>query len=174
MGKYTKQVWISSPPEDVVDAIDTPDTWRIIVPSMQDAETIEKEEGGYRLEFTYKLGGIKIKRAIETNGSEKADDEEEAWNDPDAPEQRTFDLSGMITGRYSFEISKQGTGTRVKFDTQYKFSNRVLDRITRQFASQYLTRQFDSLLANLKHYIEMEDADLESGVIEPQGEFAEA
>lgn len=153
MGKYTKQTWISASPEDVTDAIDTPDTWRIIVPSMQDAEVTERDGEGYRLDFTYKLGGIRIKRAIETTEAE-------------FETQRAFELTGMMTGWYRFDIEEQGVGTRVKFDTQYNFSNRVLDRISRQFASQYVSRQFDSLLENLKHYLEMEKADIEPESIE--------
>lgn len=155
MGKYTKQVWISAQPEDVIDAIDTPDTWRVIVPSMQDAEATELESGGYRLDFSYKLGGIRLKRAIETT-------------DSDSDTQRVFGLNGPITGTYTFDITEQGTGTRVKFDTRYAFSSRVLDRISRQFASQYVTRQFDAMLENLKHYIEMEDTEIETGPIEAE------
>ena len=30
MKKYPKESWISAPPEDVLDAVDTPDTWNII------------------------------------------------------------------------------------------------------------------------------------------------
>lgn len=153
MGKYRKQVWINAPPEDVSAAIDTADTWRVIVPSMQDAEITETDEGGYRIGFVYKIAGIKSKRSIETAEAE-------------LDTQRAFDLSGMITGTYTFDMTKQGTGTRVKFDTEYTFSNRVLDRLTRQFANQYITRQFDSLLNNLKHYVEMEDADVEPETIE--------
>lgn len=153
MGKYRKQVWINAPPEDVSAAIDTTDTWRVIVPSMQDAEITETDEGGYRIGFVYKIAGIKSKRSIETAEAE-------------LDTQRAFDLSGMITGTYTFDMTKQGTGTRVKFDTEYTFSNRVLDRLTRQFANQYITRQFDSLLNNLKHYVEMEDADVEPETIE--------
>ena len=77
-----------------------------------------------------------------------------------------FELTGQITGAYTFDITEQGMGTRVKFDTQYAFSNRVLDRITRQFANHYVTRQFDSMLGNLKHYVEMENAEIETGAIE--------
>lgn len=153
MGKYTKQIWISAPPEQVFEAIDTPDTWRVIVPSMQDAEATELEDGGYRLHFTYKLGGVRLKRAIETSEAE-------------SDTQRVFELTGQITGIYRFDIQTQGVGARVKFDTQYAFSNRLLNRITRQFANQYITRQFDSMLGNLKHYVEMEDAEIETGLIE--------
>jgi len=153
MGKYVKQIWISAPREDVIDAIKTPDTWRVIVPSMQDAEVTEADDDGYRLDFTYKLGGVRIKRAIET-GEAEADDQ---W---------IFELTGMITGTYTFDISEQGTGTRVKFDAQYNVSNRVLERITRRFANRYVTRQLDSLLSNLKHYLEMEKAEIEPGPIE--------
>jgi len=153
MGKYAKQVWISAPPEDVVEAIDTPDTWRIIVPSMQDAEEIELDDGGFRLAFTYKLAGIRTDRAIETSGSGPAAD--------GSGTQHVFDLSGSVTGSYTFDVSEQGVGTRVKFDTQYNFSNRVLDRVTRRFLNQYVTRQFDSLLMNLKDYLEMEKDGIE-------------
>lgn len=153
MGKYTKQVWISALPENVVDAIDTPKTWRVIVPSMQNAEVSEADDGGYRLDYTYKLGGVRFERTL---------DAVEAESDT----QRVFEVKGPITGAYTFEITGQGTGTHVKFDTLYAFSSRVLDRITRQFASQYLTRQFDSMLGNLKHYLEMEGAEIEPGPIE--------
>ncbi len=153
MGKYRKQVWINAPPEDVTAAIDAPDTWRVIVPSMQDADVTETGDGGYRIDFIYKLAGIRSKRSIETAEAE-------------LDTQRAFDLSGMITGTYLFDITEQGTGSRVKFDTEYTFSSRVLDRLTRQFANQYITRQFDSFLGNLKHYVEMEGADVEPETIE--------
>ncbi len=155
MGKYTKQVWFSVPHEDVIEAIDSPDTWRVISPGMQDAEATELDDGGYRLDFTYKLAGIRLQRAIETTEDE-------------TDTQRVFELKGAITGSYIFEITEQGTGTRVKFDAQYAFSNRVLERLTRQFANWYLTRQLDSLLSNLKHYVEMEGADIEPETLAPQ------
>ncbi len=148
MGKYTRQVWIVASPEDVRAAIDTPETWQIIVPGMQDAEITRTEGGGYRIDYTYKLAGIRGKRSIETVTAE-------------LETQRLFDLDGTLSGTYTFDITEQGAGTRVKFDTEYQFSSRILDRITRQFANQYVTRQFDSLLGNLKHYVEMEDADIE-------------
>lgn len=154
MGKYAKQIWISATPEDVIDAIDTPDTWRVITPSMQNAEAVQRDGGGYRLEYAYKLAGVRIDRAMEMRTGSGAGS------------QRIFELSGPITGTYTFDIEEQGTGTRIKFDAEYTLSNRVLNRITRRFADQYLTRQFDSLLGNLKHAVEMEGVAIAPGSME--------
>ena len=144
MQKYAKQIWISAPPEDVLDAVDTPDTWNIIVPSMRDAEVTERDGRGYRLEFGYSLAGVRVKRTLETKATE-------------SNSQRAFEFSGAMSGSYRFDITEQGVGTRVKLDVEYAFSSRVLDRLSRQFASQYVTRQFDSMLGNLKHYVEMDE-----------------
>ena len=155
MGKYAKQIWISAAPEAVVDAIDTPDTWRVITPSMRNAEVLRRDGDGegYRLEYAYKLAGVRIDRAIEMRAGS------------DSESRRVFELSGPITGTYTFDIEKQGTGTRVRFDAEYTLSNRVIDRVTRRFADQYLARQFDSLLGNLKHAVEME-VEMAPGPIE--------
>ncbi len=80
--------------------------------------------------------------------------------------QRVFELIGPITETHTFDIEAQGTGTRVKFDTQYDFSNRLLDWITRQIAGEYDTRQFDLMLGILKHHIEMKEVEIEPGAIE--------
>jgi carbon monoxide dehydrogenase subunit G len=154
MGKYAKQIWISAAPGDVIDAIDTPDTWRVITPSMQNAEVVQRDGSGYRLEYAYKLAGVRIDRAIEMR------------TDSDSESRRVFELSGPITGAYTFEIEKQGTGTRVRFDAEYTLSTRVIDRVTRRFADQYLARQFDSLLGNLKHAVEMDEVEMAPGPIE--------
>lgn len=103
---------------------------------MQDAETTESDDGGFRLAFTYKIAGIRTNRAVETSGSGPETD--------GSGTQHVFDLSGSMTGSYTFNVSEQRAGTRVKFDTQYSFSNRVLDRVTRRFANQYVTRHRDS------------------------------
>ena len=150
MEKYAKQIWISAPPEDVIEAIETPDTWRVIVPSMRDAEVTETDGDGYRLEFGYNLAGVRVKRALETKSA-------------DSESQRAFEFSGAMSGSYLFDIAEQGVGTRVKLDVEYAFSSRVLDRLSRQFASQYVTRQFDSMLGHLKHYVEMDEPVIELG-----------
>lgn len=146
MQKYTKQIWISAPPDIVYDTLATPETWARIMPGIINPTVDDRGNGAYRLEFTYKLAGIRTNRAIETTEHER-------------PTTLVFELTGGMQGRYSFDISEQGTGTRLKFDAQYQFSNAVLDLVLRRFAVRYNNRQFDNLLANLKDTVEMKKAE---------------
>lgn len=148
MATFKKQVWINAPPEEVFETVADPDTASQIMPGVIDAEA-EKEEGdGYRLEFTYKLAGIKVKRTIETVEYEPS-------------ERLVFELSGGITGTSKYAFSAQGTGTKVEFVAEYRLPNRVLDRLVRRFAVRYHDRQFDNMLDNLKDLIEMRQEQTE-------------
>lgn len=147
MQKFAKQIWISAPPDLVFETLVTPDTWSRIMPGIIDPTPEDLDEPRYRLEFTYKLLGVRTNRALELVEVEPGT-------------QLVFDLSGGMQGSYTFDITEQGTGTRLRFDAQYQLSNAVLDRVLRRFAVRYNNRQFDALLANLKDYVELRKTEI--------------
>lgn len=141
MQRYRKQTWINAPPEAVFETLAKPDVWHLIIPSITEREIEETREEGYRVSYTYKLTGVKINGTLETVAYEP-------------PEQLVVAITGGMRGQFIFALESQGTGTRVSFEAEYEFTGTVLDRVIRPFAVRYNTRQFDSLLANLKDLLE--------------------
>ena len=149
MRKYRNRTWISASPESVFEALDDPEIWGEIVPGILNPEVHEIDGDGYRLEYTYRLAGVRVKDILETIESEPG-------------ERHVFQLTGATTGRYAFDISEQGVGTRVEFTATYRLSNAILERALRRFAVRRNERQFDSMLENLKERLESQrraDAD---------------
>ncbi|AUX08817.1 polyketide cyclase [Halalkaliarchaeum desulfuricum] len=131
--------------ETVFEYLDDPHNHVEVTPSLSSVWNVEPlENGGKRLEFTYKMAGVGIDGELR-----------ETVHDP--PHRLTFDMRGRLDGEIDLELTEVGEHTRVTYTGTYEVPGKVLSSVTEPFVRRYNERELQTTLQNLKSRLESDE-----------------
>jgi carbon monoxide dehydrogenase subunit G len=143
MVSMTKSVHIEAPVEKVFAFMQEPNNLVDIWPSMQEVRHVQPmANGGYKYDWTYKMGGIKFNGSSETP--------ELSLN-----ERTVVDSKGGIESHWVWKYTASGSGTDVQVTVKYTVPIPVLGKLAESVIVKQNDHELDVLLANLKAHMEV-------------------
>ena len=142
MVTVSETIHIDHPVSAVFEYLDDPRNHVEITPSLAAVRNIEPlENGGKRVEHTYKMAGVSLDgELIEQIHEENA--------------RLKFELRGNLTGEIDIELDSANTGTEVTYTATYDLPGRVLSEVAAPFVRRYNERELSTTLENLKTRLE--------------------
>jgi uncharacterized membrane protein len=139
---------IDAPVERVYGYMDDPYNHAEVTPSITDVRNVEQlENGGKRLEHTYKMAGIGVDGELE--------EVEHVEN-----ELIRFEMRGELEGEISLEFEEaeeEDGGTRLTYTAEYDVPTKVLEKLVEPFVRRYNERELRTTLENVKARLELAD-----------------
>lgn len=134
----SETVRVDVPPSRVFEFLDDPNNHAAITPSLSDVSAVEPlSNGGKRLEYTYRLGGVPIEGTLV-----------QTVHDP--PTRHGFELRGTLSGDLSLAIEPEGDGCVVTYAASYDLPGGALLAVARPLVSWYNRREARRTLSNLR------------------------
>lgn len=147
MIEVSESIVIDRPREDVFAYLDDPTNHVVITPSLERAENIERlDNGGKRLDHTYKMAGIEL-------------DGELVQTVHEPPERMVFEMRGRLEGEIRLEFRSIDEGTEVTYGASYDLPGQVIERLAAPFVRRYNERELNTTLENLKTRLETAQAE---------------
>ncbi|WP_435063309.1 SRPBCC family protein [Halobaculum sp. EA56] len=147
MVSVSRSIRVDAPAEAVFDYVDEPENHVELTPSLVDVSNVEPlENGGKRLEYTYKMAGVDLTGTLETPTYE--------------PNERiVFEMDGDLTGTLTWTFEATDGGTEVAYAAEYDLPGGVLARVAEPFAVRYNERELRTTLENLRDRLELDAGD---------------
>ena len=143
MVSVTSSVRVDAPVAEVFAYVDEPENHVEMTPSIAEVSNVEPlENGGKRLDYTYKMVGVPLTGSLETVEYE-----------PD--ERIVFEMDGDLSGTLTWEFEADGDATRVTYAAEYDLPGGVVRAVAEPFAVRYNERELRTTLANLRDRIEL-------------------
>ncbi len=135
-------ITVDASPEAVFEYLDDPYNHLTITPSLVQIDNIESlDNGGKRLDHTFKLGGIDLNGALTQTVYEP-------------PTRHTFEMTGRLEGEIDIELTEDDGQTVVTYTAGYDLPGDVIERLADPFVRRYNERELGTTLENLKNHIE--------------------
>lgn len=142
MASVTRSITVDRPVSVVFEYLDDPNNHAEITPSLAEVRNIEPlENGGKRVEHTYKMAGISLDGELEETTHVEN-------------ERMVFEMSGGLTGEIDISFSESDDGTEVTYAATYELPGRVLSAVATPFVERYNQRELQTTLENLKTRLE--------------------
>jgi carbon monoxide dehydrogenase subunit G len=136
--RVSESVHVDAPVDEVFAFMDEPENQRRVTPAITDVRNVEAlENGGKRLDFTYRLAGVPVDGSLRT--PEYTEDE-----------RVVFEMSGALSGTITWTFEPDAGGTRVTYAAEYDLPGRALSTAARPVAKRYNERQLRLTLENLR------------------------
>ncbi|PSQ04469.1 SRPBCC family protein [Halobacteriales archaeon QS_6_71_20] len=143
MVSVSRTVRVNAPVEETFTYVDEPENHVEMTPSIAEVSNVEPlENGGKRLDYTYKMVGVPLTGSLEAVEYE-----------PD--ERIVFEMDGDLSGTLTWEFEADGDATRVTYAAEYDLPDGVLKSVAEPFAVRYNERELRTTLANLRDRIEL-------------------
>ena len=144
MVSVSETIRIDRPVETVFEYLDDPRNHVEITPSLAEVRNIEPlENGGKRVEHTYKMAGIGLDgELVEQTHVEN--------------ERLHFEMRGSLSGEIDIGLEPVDGGTEVRYSAEYDLPGRVLSEVAKPFVRRYNERELSTTLENLKTRLESE------------------
>lgn len=145
MVEVSESIQIDRPVEDVFTYLDDPHNHSLITPSLSDIRNVQPlDNGGKRLEHTYKMAGVGIDGELVEQVHEEN-------------ERMVFEMRGRLTGEIEFTFEERDGGTEVTYSAEYDIPGRVLSKAAGPFVKRYNERELRTTLENLKTVLRPEE-----------------
>jgi len=145
MISVSEDILIGAPVERVYEYMDNPHNHEEVTPSITDVWNVEQlENGGKRLEHTYKMAGIGVDGELE--------EVEHAEN-----EVMRFEMRGELEGEIRLGFEEEDGSTRLTYTAEYDVPTKVLERLVEPFVRRYNERELRTTLENVKARLELAD-----------------
>ena len=144
MVSVSETIRVDRPVEGVFEYLDDPRNHVEITPSLAEVRNIEPlENGGKRVEHTYKMAGIGLDgELVEQTHVEN--------------ERLHFEMRGSLSGEIDISLEPVDGGTEVRYSAGYDLPGRVLSEVAKPFVRRYNERELSTTLENLKTRLESE------------------
>ncbi len=146
MVSVSETVRVEVPIEEAFAFLDDPENHAEVTPSLAEVRNIEPlENGGKRVEHTYRMAGIGLDGALVETTHEEG-------------ELMVFEMDGDLEGEIRISFEPVEEGTEITYAASYELPGRVLSAVADPFVRRYNERELRTTLENVKDRLELADA----------------
>lgn len=145
MLEVSHSITVDRPVSDVFAYLDEPANHVEITPSLATVSNVEPlENGGKRVDHTYKMAGISLDGELE-----------QTTHVPN--ERMVFEMRGDLSGKIEIAFSEVHDGTEVTYSASYDVPGNVFATVAKPFVKRYNERELRLTLENLQTQLENEE-----------------
>jgi carbon monoxide dehydrogenase subunit G len=140
------RVHVDAPLERIVEFLAQPRNHVKMTPGLLSIETIRDRGGeGWRGRYVYKLAGVRLEGTV-------------AGTAPEDSSRLVHELSGAIDGHVKTTLETDADGTWIDYSVEYDLPRTVLAAVPEDTATEYVSRDLECTLENLKTHLEATDS----------------